>query len=361
MTLVINGRFLTRPMTGVDRAAFNLCLALDEIWPADLGQFIVAAPSEPLNPPPLRNGRVDPFGRLSGALWEQIELPRRYRDSLLLNPCNTAPLRHAKSITTIHDAHTFDFPESYSKPFVMWYRYLLPRIAKSAKQVTTVSKHAASRLAAHGIADATVIENGCDHFSGEPKPSGRTRPFVLFVGSAAKHKNVDMYLAVAERFLDRDLDFLVVGAGGSVFADGAASRTIPANVSSLGRIDDETLAGLYCDAEALLFPSRIEGFGLPPLEAQLLGCPVIASNRPPMTDLMADAAVFADPDDVDAWASALAALLDDGSWRADVASRGRASARRYTWERAARRYLDLIRDGLTTPAEAPSTAESTVS
>src|SRR5262249_7462807 len=105
----------------------------------------------------------------------------------------------------------------------------------------------------------------------------------------------------------------------------------------------ETLSFLYEEAAALLFPSLEEGFGLPVLEAMAHGLPVIASNTSSLPEITGDAAVLLDPHDVQGMADAALRVLEDSEWRAQLALRGRARARQFTWERAAHATLDVYR------------------
>ena len=101
-------------MTGVDRVAENIISRLDAIWPiARWGRYTVAVPPGAHRAISLRNGDIVSCGRRKGVAWEQLDLPRAHGDSLILNLCNTAPLRHSRNLVLIHDAHVFDYPDSY--------------------------------------------------------------------------------------------------------------------------------------------------------------------------------------------------------------------------------------------------------
>lgn len=103
----------------------------------------------------------------------------------------------------------------------------------------------------------------------------------------------------------------------------------------------EDLAGLYRAAEAFVFPSRFEGFGLPPLEAMACGCPVICSNATSLPEVVGDAAVLVNPLDVEALADALASLCQDTSLRAELAARGYQRLQEFSWERSAAQLVGL--------------------
>jgi glycosyltransferase involved in cell wall biosynthesis len=357
MTLIINGRFLTRPGTGVDRVAENVVLGLDRIWPeAAFGRYIVAVPQGGHRTLALRRGDIVPDGRWRGAAWEQFDLPRLHPSAVIFNPCNTAPLLHRRNVVVIHDANPFDYPASYSAAFRAWYRFLLPRLARRALRVVTVSEHSAHRLMAHSITarPAAVVPNGCDHFGDQVSAPVSRRKMVLFAGSPAPHKNLDLFVGLARAFEAQGVAFVVAGAvSGTVFAASRQTSPPPANLSFLGRVSEMELVTAYREAAVLVFPSFVEGFGLTPLEAQSFGCPVISSDRAPMTETLGGSALYADPGDLSAWVSATGHVLNDTDLAARLSQAGLANAARYSWARASAQYLELIASALATAEARP--------
>jgi glycosyltransferase involved in cell wall biosynthesis len=118
--------------------------------------------------------------------------------------------------------------------------------------------------------------------------------------------------------------------------------TMPKNIILLGRISDDDLAQALAGARAFLFPSRIEGFGLPAVEAMASGCPVVASTAPCLPEICGDAALYAGPDDAEGWIAAIERLHTDSATRSRTVEAGIARARRYTWRRIAEQYLELM-------------------
>jgi glycosyltransferase involved in cell wall biosynthesis len=143
----------------------------------------------------------------------------------------------------------------------------------------------------------------------------------------------------------------LTGASGS--AEGAVKSAIEGlglsnKVRRLGRVPAEQLDALFRDAVALVYPSTYEGFGLPLAEAMATGCPVIASDRTALPEVVGDAGILLDPDDVDGWANAMLRLLGDQSRRAELIASGRERARSLSPEEAARRQVDVYRLALET-------------
>jgi glycosyltransferase involved in cell wall biosynthesis len=107
-------------------------------------------------------------------------------------------------------------------------------------------------------------------------------------------------------------------------------------------LPDEELAALLRDSLCLAFPSLAEGFGIPPLEAMALGCPVVASDRASLPEVCGDAALYASATDPEAWHSSFIRLHCDAKLRADLISRGEARARRFSWRASAELYLQTM-------------------
>jgi alpha-1,3-rhamnosyl/mannosyltransferase len=130
---------------------------------------------------------------------------------------------------------------------------------------------------------------------------------------------------------------------------GLASR-----VHRLGRVSPARLAGLLREATGLVYPSTYEGFGLPVAEAMAAGCPVIASDRTALPEVVDGAGVLLDPHDAQAWAHAMLRLLDDEGQRASLIAAGRERARSFSPEEAARRQVEAYRMALAGPGRATS-------
>jgi alpha-1,3-rhamnosyl/mannosyltransferase len=130
------------------------------------------------------------------------------------------------------------------------------------------------------------------------------------------------------------------GYATSVLGDTPAAR----RVSFTGRVDDPVLRALYAGAGAFVFPSRYEGFGLPPLEAMASGTPVVCSDATSLPEVVGDAALVFPAGDVTAAAGAILRLLDDDSLRASLVSAGRERAALFTWERTAAQTVGAYRD-----------------
>src|SRR5713101_400461 len=287
----INGRYMTQRMTGVQRYAHEIVASLEKILSEDgdiakrLG-FRLILPGEVEVKPALSQIDVCRTRFGSGHAWDQFVLPW-YARSGVLSLGNFGPIAARNHIVCIHDANTFIEPESYSRRFGLAYRTLLPLIGRRASRVATVSQFSADMLIKYGVCRREKIfiaPNGheqalrWDASRAEiPLLKVLKRPYVLLLGSSAKHKNVDVILKQAQGLDAAGIDIVIVGAASSIF-----SATAPghhrSNIYYAGYVGDDDLAALYEAALCLAFPSKTEGFGIPPWEAMrsLMWIPITA-------------------------------------------------------------------------------------
>lgn len=356
--LVINGRFLTQAVTGVQRYARELLTAFDDLAGQRSGLVVrlltprIAAEAVPV----LRHIRHEVVGRLRGHAWEQLELPRRVGRGTLFCPGNTAPigslLGRGRVVVTVHDLSYRYFPDAYSRGFKLLYNRLIPLVLRRADRVITVSESERRAIVGHYPSAAgrlVAIQNGglpvgIDEQA--PAADGGDMPTVLYVGSLSKRKNFPGMLETAVRLARRrPVRFAFVG--GTATALNATLAEVPADVRDRirfhGQVEDwDTLLAAYRNASCFLFPSFYEASPLPPIEAMGCGCPVIAGDIPSLRERCGDAAIYCVPEDVGSIADAVERLLDDGTLRDRLRVSGYAQARRYSWARCAEATLDVI-------------------
>lgn len=358
----INGRFLTQSVTGVQRYAREIVVALDRLM-AGGHPLARDLKIELLMPPGARDApQLDAItsrslGWIGGHVWEQAILPFGVRGGVI-SLCNTGPLVVPKHVVCIHDLNTRLIPESFSFRFRALYRLMIPALGHTAERIATVSHFSASQIQRLGVAKASktmVIPNGHEHaLNWKPRHSDKTRAVagpdtIVVFGTGSPNKNVGLLVGLSNKLAQVGLRLAVAGAtdlrvfGHSDFEQAAAS-----NVTCLGRLTDSEIAALLTDSFCLAFPSFVEGFGLPPLEAMALGCPVVVSDRTSLPEICSDAALFAAPDRPDEWLATFVRLREDQALRSALIERGLARASHYSWTKSAELYLEAMArsDGL---------------
>jgi glycosyltransferase involved in cell wall biosynthesis len=325
--IALNARAAVRPeLGGVERWARELAARL----PA-LGDYEVISPPAALS-------------HRAGHAWEQAVLPARARRArLLLNPANLAPLAFPRNAVVIHDAAALRHPEWYSPLYARWQRAVLPRIAKRARVVITVSAFSQRELRELLDVDAHVIPGGVDQRfqpTADPEPARAAlqldHPYVLTVASQTARKNLASLDATCRRLGDDGIELVAAGGDRPQFRSEGAGSTGPAR--PLGHVPDAHLPGLYAGASAFVLPSWHEGFGLTCLEAMACGVPVVAANAGALPETCGDAALYADPNEPEDIArQVLRAIGDDA-----LGAQGRRRAAEFTWERTARELHALL-------------------
>lgn len=195
-----------------------------------------------------------------------------------------------------------------------------------------------------------VVPLGVDLTIARIAPSPVQGDFFLYVGACEFRKNLPFLIRSFARFRQgRGDDFRLVVAGGMSpeshreLSEAAGAAGIRDRVVLTGRVSDEELVALYKSARGFLFPSLVEGFGLPPLEAMLQGCPVLSSDSSCMPEVLGECALFADPTDETAFCAGMARLADDRELVGSLVDSGLRHASEFTWERTARAIVDVWR------------------
>ena len=272
-------------------------------------------------------------------------------------------------VVTVHDLDTLFYPREHSSRYAERFRrYQLQRGLRHAARVITVSQATKSDAAKYLGVDPGKIEvvyNAMDHQIAQPVTQEErditldryqvTDPFVLYAGRIQPHKNIPRLIeafAVARSGLEghpkfHNLKLLVIGddinAYPSVRHSVIRTRT-QHSVRFLGFVPMETLRVFYDCAEAFLFPSLYEGFGLPPLEAMAHGTPVVTSNVASLPEVVGDCAVLVNPENVFDIARGLTQLLNDDALRQQLRERGAERVKKFSWDRTAQRVLEIYHD-----------------
>ncbi len=311
---------------GVARFTRGLLAALAERSGADEWLAFVPgrAPVEPVHP-----GVALVRHRLGGrALFGAAALARRPTLAALAGgadvvwlpaPAPVAP--GAPYVLTVHDRSWERRPHDFSAYERAWHALARPRaLARGAAAVTADTHAVATELLAAWGVRATVVSPGVATLPAQPRP-GR---YLLYVGAREPRKALDVLAAAHARARAQGLDAELVLVGDD------------------RRVDDAELAALYAGALAVVQPSYLEGFGLPPLEAAAHGTPAVVSDLPCFAETLGDAALRVAPGDADALAGALLRIAGDDELRARLGAAARERAAAYTWDRAATAMYALL-------------------
>lgn len=294
------------------------------------------------------------------ATWLRLKV-RQSRVSVVHHSGGTAPrVGRLPIVLTIHDVQFTRYPDTFSAVKLRWLRHAVPRAVRRARVILVPSGFVAASLDAFQpfSAQRVVLANTAPAASSRPtRPlTMRTRyglpgPVLVYPAITYRHKNHRVVLEATARLLADfpDLRLMLTGRRGPHDAEVAADISrlgLDGVVVRPGRISAEDLDGLYELAGALVFPSRYEGFGIPVLEAMVRGCPVIAANTTALPEVVGDAGVLVDPDDVEAWVAAIARVLTDDQFAADLRRRGFAQSAAFSAPRSAQTLASAYRGAL---------------
>jgi glycosyltransferase involved in cell wall biosynthesis len=300
-------------------------------------------------------------------LWTHHRLAREVtqrRPDVLFVPAHVIPFvmpagRLPPCVVTVHDLGYRAFPESHPWKQRLYLELTTRWSVHVAQKVIAVSQATAKDLMAlyHTPSDrirviyeapAQSAPVTLKQVQATRERYGLERPYALFIGTIHPRKNIARLLQ-SYQSLSRDggvaWDLVLAGASGwqsEGFDEQVAGMGLSRSVRWLGYVPDEELPALLKGALFFCFPSLFEGFGLPVLEAQSYGVPVVTSNNSALPEIAGDAALLVDPTDVDAIADAMLRLSQDEALRQRLIEAGYANVKRFSWEKAARETLAVL-------------------
>jgi glycosyltransferase involved in cell wall biosynthesis len=306
--------------------------------------------------------------------WAIAQEAHRAKIELLHAPHYNAPFFYSgRLIVTIHDLIPLRCPGTMRiKAGEAYFSWLVKHSVKRAERVIAVSNYTRSDLLDFTrISESKVIPvlQGVDLKYARTVPEaglrdlreqyGLTGRYLLYAGQQKRYKNVGILIDVLKRLREDstfdDVQLVLVGAK-ERDADLQAEITrqgLESAVVQPGYIrDEEQLIALYQGASAFTFPSRYEGFGLPPLEAMAAGVPVISSDRTSLPEVVGEAGLLVNPDDVEAWTRLTKRVLTDPDLRGNLVAAGHKRVHEFNWQRTADATVDVYRAALKEPVNA---------
>jgi len=312
----------------------------DQRWIGDHGigrfaQHILA--NLKYRPVPLLSNPASPLDswRLARAL-NQLD-----RNDLFLSPGYNSPLFcSAPFIFTIHDLNHVDRQENSSPLKRLYYATILKRACCRAAKILTVSEFSRSQIVEwSGVSPEKVLNVRCGvdtvHLPGVAAHE-LPFPYLLCVSNRKKHKNEFRTVeAFARSHVPAELRLVFTGEPTAELTEWIDSLHVGGRVQFVGTVPEGQMPSLYCSAEALIFVSLYEGFGLPVLEAMACGTPVITSNTTALPEVAGDAALMVSPTCLDEIAAAIEQIIGNAALREQLRKKGMVQAARFPWSASA--------------------------
>lgn len=297
--------------------------------------------------------------------WERLQMPWRLRRDKLdvyHGTYNTLPPRWPlwtgpPMVVTLHDVIVTYWPEDQNDPFIRYARRVTPRVVRDARLILTVSEWSKRdicerfdcdpgkvRLTLNGLHPTILAGAPDEDVSGVREKYAAGQPYLFAVGGALERKNtgrlIDAWGQVCEKLKDLPHLLLISGVSGHTdrFRERAAKASVLDSVRFLPYLSQRDLVALYAGAEMTVYPSMIEGWGLPVSESLALGTPVITSQTSAMPEAGGEFACYFDPGSTESLATTMIRELDSGNYIEEFhkkAHEARAFARSLTWRRTA--------------------------
>ena len=307
-----------------------------------------------------------PARRSARVVWEQTrahKLAESTRAEVWHGPHYTMPRRlTVPAVVTIHDLTFVEHPEWHERTKVAFFRRMLRNSARRAAVLVAISRYTAQGIERHlhPTGEVVVVPHGVDHVRFRPAPTGDPAdlellrsvgvqpPFLAFAGTVEPRKDLPTLVAAFARVAAGrpELRLVLVGGDGWGSSDlhGAVERSgVATRIIRPGYIPDAALPALFRQSEAVVYPSLVEGFGLPALEALACGAPLVSTTGSAIEEIVGDAAVLVAPHDEAALADAMRRVLDDGTRNARLRAAGVARAAPYTWATSAEGHVAAYR------------------
>ena len=382
MKIGINALFFQYPATGSGQYMMHLLHALGEIDKEN--EYVLLGPQAfeevrasygpafPYQVQPVP-GFAQSNENVEKLLWEQVTGPAAARKAgvdIFHVPYFAPPLLpRTPTVVTVHDVIPMRLPAYQPDTKVKAYMSLVSRAARNATLIITVSQHAkqdiidALKIPAERI--RVIYEAAGDEYKPVKDPvalaAARARydvgeRYIFYLGGLDQRKNVPQlvraFAHLYRQIGDPNLQLLIAGNPdkhkGPLFPD---PRPVAADLGMSGQIvyrfiEEEDKPAMYSGASAFVFPSLYEGFGLDPLEAMSCGAPVVCSNRTSLPEVVGDAAITVDPENIDQLIGAMRRVLTDQDLQADLRARSLQRATQFSWHKAARETITVYEETL---------------
>ncbi|MFH1759224.1 MAG: glycosyltransferase family 1 protein [Patescibacteria group bacterium] len=289
--------------------------------------------------------------------WPKID--RLIKTDLIYSP-HLNLLRHTKKtprILTIHDLSFIHHPYFFSHRHNIWHWMQdIKQQAKQAAKIITVSQYAKNDIVETlGVSEkkVEVIYPAVRKSDFQQKSDfQKLQPYILYLGTIEPRKNIQTIIKafdLLKKLLSMsdidNLKLVIAGKKGWLYEDverAYQQSPFKEDIIFTGAVSDEDKAALYRSAEAFVFPSFFEGFGLPPLEAQAHNCPVIASNRTSLPEILGDSALFVDPWKPQELAEKIKIVIENNELKNKLIAAGLENVKRFNWDKATEKLCAIF-------------------
>jgi glycosyltransferase involved in cell wall biosynthesis len=279
---------------------------------------------------------------------------------VLFVPGHVAPLIHPKNtVVTIHGLEYERFPEGYSFWSRLYMRAAIKMSCRAAKKIIAVSRNTKKDLVELYKIPEGKIEVVYEGVNNNDQSSFNDqfsiyKPYLLFIGRLEKRKNIEgmieAYKILKEKY-NIPHSLVLAGGPGYGFEDiklkienSFPSENCKLKIVNMGYIDEELKRQLLSQADVFLFPTFYEGFGLPVLEAQSVGTPVVTSKASSLPEVAGDGAAYCVPGEPFSIAEAVQAVLGDKDFRDGIIRKGHENIRRFSWDKCAREITEILKE-----------------
>jgi glycosyltransferase involved in cell wall biosynthesis len=331
LRVIVDGRPLVPPRSGIGVHTAEIAGRLDVTPPP-----LIASHTEITNKQGIERCHFRVDRAPNGILWQQFVLPKIADADVLWGPHGTIPVAlRIPAVVTLHDFSSVTMPGRHLLKTVMSFNLFISQSLDRAKRVAAVSKMIAEEAVRWFGVPRRLIEivpNGVDDFF---QPGDESGDFILFVSTLEPRKGIDDLVAVWDSLPEPRPPLMICG-------DPGWRVRVPSGIDVTGWVDRERLRALYQRARIFVYPSRYEGFGIPPLEAMACGAPVIATRTGAIPDYAEGAALLIDPGDRQALRQSILRLLGDEPLRRELRARGIERSKQFRWDRSAKLMTDLL-------------------